>query len=98
MKGEKPTMNARVLFIAGLLAAATLPACTGFSKILVANNFNGEDKTSKILILNSGQVDPSTKKQLFNVFVRMCDIDAQGVEASCKDTRLVENVLPGSVY
>lgn len=98
MKGEKPTMNARYLFVAGLLAAATLPACTGFSKILVANSFSGDDKTSKTLVMDSGKVDPSTKKRLFNVFVRMCDINAQGGEAMCKDTQVLENVLPGSVY
>jgi hypothetical protein len=91
-------MKARYLIVAGLLAAATLPACTMSSKILVANSFSGDDKTAKILILDSGQIDPSTKKHLFNVFVRMCDLNAQGAESSCKDTKLVDNVVPGSVY
>lgn len=91
-------MHARFLWVAGVLAAFTLPACGISSKVLVANSFNGEDKTSKILILDSGQTDPSTKKKLFNVFVRLCDINAQGGEAMCKDTKLVDSVLPGSVY
>ena len=91
-------MNARCLFALGLLAAATLPACSVSSKILVANNFSGEDKTAKILILDSGQINPATKRHLYNVFVRMCDLNAQGGESSCKDTKLVDNVIPGSVY
>lgn len=91
-------MNTRYRMIAGFLAAAALSGCSVPSKILVANNFNADDKMSKILILDSGQVDPSTKRKLFNVFVRMCGIDAQGNESECKDTKVAENVLPGSVY
>jgi hypothetical protein len=91
-------MNKRYLMMAGLLFATALSGCSVPSKILVANNFNADDKTSKILILDSGQVDPSTKRKLFNVFVRMCGIDAQGSESACKDTKVAENVVPGSVY
>jgi hypothetical protein len=98
MKGEQPIMNAKFLLVAGLLAAAMLPACVGPPKVMVNHGFRGDDKTSKLLIMNSGQIDPSTKKQLFNVFVRMCDINAQGIEATCVDTKIVENVVPGTVY
>lgn len=91
-------MNKRTLMVMGLLAATALSGCSIPSKILVSNNFNADDKTSKILILDSGQVDPSTKRKLFNVFVRMCGIDAQGNESACQDTKVAENVLPGSVY
>jgi hypothetical protein len=91
-------MKTRNLAIAGLLAAAALSGCAVPNKVLVSHNFNSSDKTSKILILDSGQVDPSTKRKLFNVLVRLCDLDAQGNEAACKDTQVAENVLPGSVY
>jgi hypothetical protein len=91
-------MNTRSLFVAALLAAATLPACTGPSKVLVSNSFRGADKTSKLLLLASGKIDPSTKNALFDVFVRMCDINAQGTESSCKDTKVIESVVPGTVY
>ena len=37
--------------------------------------------------MNSGQIDPSTKQHLFDVFVRLCDIDNQGNETACKDPR-----------
>ena len=92
-------MNANCLFGAGLLAvAAALSGCASPQKVLVANAFSGEDKTSKLLILDSGAVDPSTKKRLFNVYVRMCDLDAKNNEAACKDTVVLDNVVPGTVY
>ena len=91
-------MNARFLFIAGILAAATLPACVLPPKVLVSHSYRGEEKTSKTLLMNSGQIDPSTKQHLFDVFVRLCDIDPQGNETACKDTKVLNNVVPGSVY
>lgn len=91
-------MKMRNLMIFGFLAASALSGCVVPSKILVANNFNADDKTAKILILDSGQVNPATKQRLFNVFVRMCGIDAQGAETACQDTKVAENVIPGSVY
>lgn len=84
--------------LAIFLAAAALSGCAVSNKVLVSHSFNAAEKTSKILILDSGQTDPSTKRKLFNVLVRLCDLDAQGNEASCKDSRVAENVLPGSVY
>ncbi|MFO0577900.1 MAG: hypothetical protein U1A78_28155 [Polyangia bacterium] len=85
-------------YLAIFLAAAALSGCAVPNKVLVSHNFNAAEKTSKILIMDSGQVDPSTKRKLFNVLVRLCDLDTQGNEASCKDTRVAENVMPGSVY
>jgi hypothetical protein len=91
-------MKMRNLMIVGFLAATALSGCSAPSKILVANNFNSDDKTTKILILDSGQINPATKQKLFNVFVRMCAIDAQAKETACQDTKVAENVIPGSVY
>lgn len=89
------TMN---LMAVGFLALTALSACSAPSKILVANSFNSDDKTTKILILDSGTVNPATKQKLFNVFVRTCGIDAQATETACQDTKVAENVVPGSVY
>ena len=90
-------MNLSCLFGASLIAAA-VSGCASPQKVLVANAFNGDDKTSKMLILDSGVIDPSTKKKLFNVYVRVCDLDAKNNEAACKDTVVLDNVVPGSVY
>jgi hypothetical protein len=84
------------LMTLGLLSA--LSGCVAPSKILVANNFNADDKTTKILITDSGHINPATKQKLFNVFVRTCGIDAQASETACQDTKVAENVIPGSVY
>lgn len=89
-------MKTRYLLTLGFLAA--LSGCGVANKIMVANNFNSDDKTTKILILDSGQINPATKQKLFNVFVRTCGIDAQAAETACQDTKVAENVIPGSVY
>lgn len=90
-------MNPKML-LAAALAAIALPACAAPSKVMVQNGFSGDDKMAKILILDAGQVDPSTKKRLFNVYVRICDIDARNNESKCKDTTVLQNVVPGTVY
>ncbi len=91
-------MNAKMTLGAAALVMLALPACAPPPKVLVASNFSGTDKTSKIIIQESGQIDTSTKKKLFNVFVRICDIDAKSAETACKDTVVVQDVVPGSVY
>ena len=83
---------------AALAATLALTACAPPPKVLVASSFNGSDKTSKIILQESGKIDTSTKKKLFNVFVRICDIDAKNMEKACKDTVVVQDVAPGSVY
>ncbi len=91
-------MNARFLFVVGVFAAALLPACSVPPKIMVSHQFRGEDKTSKLLIMETGQINPATKARLFDVFMRMCDLDAQGNETTCKDSKIIENIVPGTVY
>lgn len=91
-------MNAKTKISAALLALLALPACAPPPKVLVASSFNGTDKTSKVIIQESGQIDTSTKKKLFNVFVRVCDLDAKNMETACKDTVVVQDVIPGTVY
>ena len=62
-------------------------AITGFLTVLVSNGFNSDDKTTKILILDSGQINPANKQKLFNVFVRVCGIDAQAAMAEVHERR-----------
>ena len=45
---------------AAALALAALGGCAPPPKVLVANDFNGSDKMSKIMIQDSGATDPST--------------------------------------
>jgi hypothetical protein len=75
-------MTTKCALAAALLGALALSACAPPPKVLVASSFNGSDKTSKIILQESGQIDTSTKKKLFNVFVRICDIDAKRSDAA----------------
>ncbi|HVJ88546.1 MAG TPA: hypothetical protein VM580_02005 [Labilithrix sp.] len=80
-----------------LLVAAAAFGCSPPPKVLVGHNFAGSDKSVKVMLQDSGQVDKANNRRLFNVFVRMCDVTANS-EASCKDTQVLDNVVPGSVY
>ena len=86
----------RKIYGFGLLAL--LVGCGSPQKVLIQNNYIGPNKSAKVLILDSGKTDPASKKKLFNLYVRNCDINADGAEANCKDTVILENVDPGSVY
>ena len=94
-------MNLKMLARACATVAA-LSAIAGCAapppKVLVANYFHGVDKTTKVLIKESGKVDPSTKRKLFDVFVRVCNLDASNTEAACHEALVVADVAPGSVY
>lgn len=97
MRAERMTM--RTLYSLGALAFLTLGVgCAAPQKVLIQNNYVGPTKSAKVLILDSGKDDPSTKKRLFHLFVRNCDLGADGTESNCKDTVILENVDPGSVY
>ena len=77
--------------------AASDEAVDLLSKVLVSHSFAGPEKSTKVMLQNSGQQDPSTKKPLFHVWVRICDVHADNTEVQCKDTRVLDNVVPGSV-
>ena len=88
----------RFLVVSLSAALFSLVGCGSPQKVIVQNNFVGGSKTAKVLILDSGKEDPSTKKRLFHVYVRNCDIESEGTETNCKDTLVLENVDPSSVY
>ena len=50
-----------------------------------------------MLLQDSGQPNKASGQRTYNVFVRMCDVDKEA-EAACKDTKVLDNVVPGSVY
>lgn len=88
-------MKKLTLVAAGLMLAG---CATAPPKILVRHNFAGPEKSTKTMLQDSGQKDPSSKKELFHVWVRVCDVKADSSETECKDTKILENVVPGSVY
>lgn len=90
-------MSAKYIGTALLLASSLLFGCAVPNKVVVSNSFMSEDKTSKFLLLDTGQINPANKQKLYNVIVRICNIDAQGNETECKDNAVIDNVVPGSV-
>lgn len=85
-------MKLRILILSAALAGCGMPP-----KVLVGHNFVGPQKSVKMMLQDSGQKNKANDQRVFNVFVRMCDVNAE-TEASCKDTQILDNVAPGSVY
>jgi hypothetical protein len=60
--------------------------------------FIGETKVFDEIMQISGQQDPATKQVLFNFSVRICNVEANATGSNCKDTQVLENVNPRSLY
>lgn len=93
MKSLVSTLGASIF---ALLAFAQA-GCSTPPKVLVGHNFAGSQKSVKVMLQDSGQTNKASGQKVFNVFVRMCDVSTE-TEASCKDTQVLDNVVPGSVY
>ncbi len=70
-----------------LLLGACVPP-----KVLTSHSFLDSDKSVRTLMQQADD------KRLFNVFMRVCDVQGTNVDANCKDTMVLGNVNPGSVY
>ncbi len=77
----------RYLAITSFLAI--IGACAP-PKVLVDQEFLGNNRTAKIIIQNTGSA--------YDTFVRICTIIETGEETNCVDTLVLSNVTPGSVY
>ena len=60
-------------------------------KVLIKHQFVDADKSAKTYIERGTD-------NLFRVSARVCDVQGNNQETNCKDTLLLENVVPGSVY
>lgn len=91
------------LVIFSLLALAGV-ACGPPPKVLTQQTFiaapekvyTGPAKVYQERIQLSGQ-DPATKKPLFDLTVNICDIGDDGVPSKCKETKVLEDVVPASL-
>jgi hypothetical protein len=89
--------------IFSLLALAGV-ACGPPPKVLTQQTFlaapekvyTGPAKVYQERIQMSGQ-DPASKKPLFNLMVNICDVADNGTVSNCKETKVLENVLPESL-
>lgn len=81
--------------IFSLLALAGV-ACGPPPKVLTQQTFIGTDNVYQERIQLSGQ-DPATKKPLYNFMVNICDVAENGTTSNCKETRVLDDVLPESL-
>ncbi len=74
--------------LCGVVALGAV-ACTP-PMVLVDQAYFGKQRVIKSIMQKNGG--------LFNQYLRVCTLDAAGKEGNCKDTLVLENVVPGSLY
>ncbi len=79
----------------GLLACSSAIGCAPPPKVMTSHQYLAESRSAKSLLQDSGATVDEQK--LFNYFVRVCNLDS-AAEKQCKDTLVLENVTPGSLY
>ena len=75
------------------LALAAASAGCAAPKVLVDHSFLGEDKSVKTVIQRSAD-----HGKLFDLWVRVCDVSGGSTEVRCKDSKVLADVVPWSLY
>lgn len=79
-----------LLVIPSCIAALAAGACAT-PKVMVGHEFLGATRTTKLII-------QKTAEDVFDTYVRICDLAPDGQEQRCVDTLVLSNVNPSSVY
>lgn len=87
-------MNNALKLVVGVLALLAFGGCAA-PKYLI-NDFTMQDRAVKYVLTPSG--GSADEQMLYNYIVRICDLDSSDQEQNCKDTTVVENVYPQSLY
>jgi hypothetical protein len=82
----------RKMLLCAVLGVPTLVGCGPPPKILMAHSYATDDKSVETLIQRGGAT-----KDLFDVMLRVCNQSPKNEQSACKDTRVLENVHPGSI-
>lgn len=91
-------MSPTKMFVRTLALGATIAsaiACAPPPKVMTSHQYLGETRSAKTLIQQSGK--STEDAQLYNYFLRVCDLNVS-TEKQCKDSLILENVTPRSVY
>ncbi|MDC3955643.1 hypothetical protein [Polyangium jinanense] len=72
-------------------------ACGPPPKVLTRQTFLGGEKVYQERIQTRGEIDPATKQMLFDFSVQVCDATETGA-TNCKETKVLTNVIPQSIY
>jgi hypothetical protein len=86
-------MNWKIVILAAVSALA-VSAC-GRPQYLVENTMVSGRNVKGILAPAATGGD---KGQLYDMSVRICDVDANGAESNCQTSLLLTNVQPASIY
>lgn len=83
-------MKINRIILAGLSVGALLATGCVAPKVMVDQAFMGDSHTIKMLMQKNAA-------GTFDQSIRVCTIE-KGAETACKDTVVLENVTPGSLY
>ena len=86
-------MNKRAFATLAAVAFSLLGAACAPPKVMIDHSYVDADKASKSYIQRSADND-----KLFDLSVRVCDVQASNTDTNCKDSKVLGNVVPGSVY
>ncbi len=81
------------LILGILVAAFAITAACIPPKVLVQDQFIGKDRVQKVIMQRR-----TDNNNLFDVYIRVCDINDDNSQSNCQDTLVLESVVPGSVY
>lgn len=91
-------MNKIIRLVATIAAFAALTGCA-VPKFLVADGFNGGRNSKTILRPAVTMTDSKGNKDvLYDYIIRLCDLDAVGVESNCGETVVLTNLVSNTVY
>jgi len=76
-----------------ILALAAAGAGCAPPKVLVDHSFLEGDKSVKTVIQRSTE-----NAKLFDLWLRVCDVSGGSTEVRCKDSKILSNVVPWSIY
>lgn len=80
--------NHLVILLFGVTLAG---AACATPKVMVGHEFLGASRTTKLVI-------QKTAEDVFDTYVRICNLAPDGQEQNCVDTLVLSNVNPSSVY
>jgi len=86
MKIRLINLNLVIIIILGFTSCA--------APVVVQHNFQGKDKTAKMFIKRAQEGDSN----LFDSYIKICNLDEKNEEKKCKDTLLLQNVTPSSIF
>lgn len=84
-----------IIFVGSLFALLGAAGCTP-PPVLIAQGFSA-DRVIRYTIQNVGGGDGDTGN-LYDLSVRLCNQGDDASDQNCKDSVILKNVYPGSVY